>query len=763
MADISTRMSVSGLSEYKNAMNQAAQSVKTLDAQLKKADAEFKATGDKEKYMADKAKILEDRLKAQKTAAKNAQEAMKLLQKNGDTTSTTYQKLAQQLAQAETGILETSASLNQLGQSEQEAAKGADQLTASVNGIGKKISLQQVIGGINKITDGLEAAAKKAVELGKAIWTEITEQAQKADDIATKATMYDMTPEQYQAIAKVAATWGDTSVEAIMKARQRVQGKISDIADDLLGIGVDPYKNKKRILGTDQYVGEWKDWQDIFWEAGDALLNLSDQYEKSEKAQAIFGRKWEELMPMFKMGRELYEKTVASQIVADNESIAKLEELNNTIIKLQGDFESLEQEFLAGMAPALTEASKVLDDLLEKLMEYLKTPAGQEMLQKLGDAVSGLFEDLANIDPESVVNNFVSVFDKLVGSFEWITQHWSDVEKGLKAIVGVWAGGKAVSGALTIIELLNGLKGLTGGGTGIGKGALTGNGTLTASLTGIITTALKAALPVLGTITVATLAITASTVLLGASLNSSETMKEAAERGKKENAELDRFNREVAAKSTNEPLKEAHTALANWNTPQYGTTAIGELPDMQEFARRYIAFMRDFADDATMDAVSDIVFEKGEEFAEDFLSAMEAVLLNENDYTGKSQQRIVDMVDEIMYAVRERMAEEVVFIKVQPIIEAGSTMSTLATSGVAGLVSRFAGGRANGLPFVPFDGYPAVLHKGEQVVPAREVSNRSYNSNLYVENMNMSNGMDAQALATALSAQSRRISAGYGS
>ena len=111
MADISTRMSVSGLSEYKNAMSQAAQSVKTLDAQLKKADAEFKATGDKEKYMADKAKILEERLKAQKNAAKNAQEAMKLLAQNGDTTSTAYQKMAQRLAEAQTGILDTTAAI----------------------------------------------------------------------------------------------------------------------------------------------------------------------------------------------------------------------------------------------------------------------------------------------------------------------------------------------------------------------------------------------------------------------------------------------------------------------------------------------------------------------------------------------------------------------------------------------------------------------------------------------------------------------------
>ena len=74
----------------------------------------------------------------------------------------------------------------------------------------------------------------------------------------------------------------------------------------------------------------------------------------------------------------------------------------------------------------------------------------------------------------------------------------------------------------------------------------------------------------------------------------------------------------------------------------------------------------------------------------------------------------------------------------------------------------FKPGFANGLPMTPFDGW-YFLHKNETVTPAREVSNRSYNSNLYVENMHMGNGMDAQAVATALSAQNRRISAGFGS
>ena len=70
---------------------------------------------------------------------------------------------------------------------------------------------------------------------------------------------------------------------------------------------------------------------------------------------------------------------------------------------------------------------------------------------------------------------------------------------------------------------------------------------------------------------------------------------------------------------------------------------------------------------------------------------------------------------------------------------------------------------ANGLPFVPFDGYIAALHKGERVVPANQNRNYTANSNLYVETMNMNNGTDAQGLAAAMAAENRRIRAGFGS
>ena len=72
------------------------------------------------------------------------------------------------------------------------------------------------------------------------------------------------------------------------------------------------------------------------------------------------------------------------------------------------------------------------------------------------------------------------------------------------------------------------------------------------------------------------------------------------------------------------------------------------------------------------------------------------------------------------------------------------------------------GEHANGLPFVPFDGYIAALHKGERVVPASQNKSYTANSNLYVEKMYM-NGVNAQGLAAAMAAENRRVRSGFGS
>ena len=394
MADISTKMSVSGLTQYKSAMSQAAQSVKTLDAQLKQNEAQYKASGDREKYMADKAKLLEDKLKAQKSAAKSAQDALKQMRNQGvDPMSQAYQKMQQQLAQAETGMLETSAAINTLGQSEQEAAKGADQLTASVKGISKKISLDQVVNGVNKITSGLENAAKKAVELGKAFADMIMESAARGDNIATMASILQMDVVDYQKYSKVFDTLADITVQDWRRAQDKVRKAMTSPTEDqinvlrLLGVTTDTLQD----TGNGVLEPVKKDVEDVLWAVGEALrrdvksgkLSL---LEADEMANLIFGKNWANLNPLFdQFTQETFKAAVDSMNAADAESIQNLQELHDEIALLKGDLDTLQDQILAGMAPALTKAAEAIDKVLGKIMAYLQTDQGKEMLDKLGE------------------------------------------------------------------------------------------------------------------------------------------------------------------------------------------------------------------------------------------------------------------------------------------------------------------------------------------------------------------------------------------
>jgi len=725
LADISTKMSVSGLSQYKSAMSQAAQSVKTLDAQLKQNEAQYKASGDREKFMADRAKLLEDKLKAQKAAAKSASDALRQMKSQGvDPMSQAYQKMQQQLAQAETGVLETSAALNTLGQSEQEAAKGADQLTASVQGISKKISLDQVITGVNKITSGLENAAKKAVELGKAFAEMIMESAARGDNIATMASILGMDIGDYQRYQKVFDTVADITVQDWRRAQDKVRKAITSPSQDqinvfrLLGVTTDTLQD----TGNGVLEPVKKNVEDVLWDVGmairrDVKSGKLSMLEADDMANAIFGKNWANLNPLFdNFTRDTFKAALNAQNVMDDESVKKLGELNDMIIKLKGDFESLQDEIMAGMAPALTKAAEVLDDLLGKLMDYMKTEQGQAMLDRLGEAVSGLFEDLANIDPESVVNNFVSVFDKLVSSFEWISNNWTDVETGLKAIVGVWAAGKATSGALTIVQMINGLKGLTGGGAG-------GAGEIALSLGG-------------------KLAFNGIEGTLGTKIGSA-----------------------IATALTSTPMTVMIAAASIGALAHAIYTVVNEGDPLQKFLES-----------------NGMEGEKAAKVAEDMRKGYNPFDTEANArvtrgiksflQTGKWEAEPIPIPAEVEpETTAEDIAKDVGPVTIPVNLRVNMGGGAFAGGGGGGglqdyfrdtLFGSFRPGFANGLPFVPWDGYIAMLHRGERVLTERENRQYTITNNTYFGGVALHNGLEVEALTDSIAARNEKVASGYG-
>ena len=380
---VTTKLEVE-YSQFKKGMAEAAASVKTLDAELKKNEADFKATGDAEKYLANQTTLLNQKLQAQQNVAKQAEQMLLNLGKRGvSPTSVEYQRMAQRMLNAQAAMQTTQAELNNLNGKQQTAAASANDLATNVEKIGKNVSLQTLTDGLSKVTDGMEKAYRVAVRFGRAVMRSAMDATGWADDVMTRAVQYGVDAETIQRMDQVAA-YIDTDVDTIVAAKDKLS-KNREKVSELLGISTDG-----------------KTVDDVLWEAGEAIQNLGDGFDKNDYAMQIFGRGWRELLPLFEAGREQYEGLIESQNVLSNEQVQKLQEADDAFQSIQQEVNNLKREFWADNAGTII-----------------------EMLN-------------------------------------WVVDNKEAVVAALTAIAGAFAALKTAETAANIVKIVNGLKGLTG-------------------------------------------------------------------------------------------------------------------------------------------------------------------------------------------------------------------------------------------------------------------------------------------------------------
>ena len=694
------------LSAFTSGIREGQSIMKGLNAEMKATEAEFKATGNAEQMLANKTKTLNSQIQVQKGIANQAAQALKAMTEAGiDPADAAYQKLYATMMNATAGMNNAQAELNALSGSAQGAAGSADQLTTSVQNIGKKISLDQVINGIDKITSGLERAAQKAKQLGEDIWNSIMESARWADDTSTQAAMYGIDIETFQKMQKLVASGLDTTVESLLRSQQKFNKNIGEGSKEFmdtmkqLGLATEIYGGKTTEAMT-QLVTE--DQLDLFFRAGQAIMNLGDEYEKEAVAQKLFGKSWRELVPLFTDYKTVEEYTAAldKQRVVDEEIVEAGADLNDKIGELKGNFDTLKNDVLLSLAPALTDAADALNGLLTSVLDYLEKPEGKQMLQDLGTAVSGLFDDLSKIDPQQVVEGFTGVFSTIIDGLQWLEQNSGTVITALEGIVIGWGALKLTGGALEIAKLIQGISGLSGAGAEA-AGAAAG-----ASWGSAFASAVAAAAPWL--------------VGLYTMLNPSETAGN--------NQDLLWANGQL----TQEGVNWWNNNMDIWNAR---TFAVGN---------RYGSLSTILGDQEALDIMLNPTISDEEVFKQ----------LEE-----KLGMKPLDIpYDLITTTTAEDLASQVGTVQIPAVLVYDGS-----SHGAGGLGGAVLEQRANGWPYVPYDGMLASLHKGEQVVPAREVQSRNYNSNLYVESMIMNNGSDAAGLASAMAAAQRRAMSGFGS
>lgn len=447
-SNVNVKMGVTGVAQFKSAMKDSQAAVRTLDAELKKNEQQYRLTGDAETYMQQKSDLLRQQIEQQREVVRQAEQALDAMRKNGvDPTSRAFQDMQRSLAQAQGSLMGMQADLNNVGTAAGTAQSEAGGMATTLREMNRNVKFDALNKGIDGITSKLKSAAAAAWSFGQKMLTATLGAGEWADQLATEAAMYQVSPEDLQRM-RYTARLIDTDVDAIIDARNRFKKNKAAEGAEFMGIFAD-----EDVFGGG-YDIRAKNWEDAFWDTGEAILAMSDAEEQEAYAQRAFGRGWHELIPLFSAGREEYEKMNASWNVVSDKNLKKLTDMDDEVQKMSANWETLQNTFLATLASTLTPLLEKLNTFLGKFNEYLESEEGQQKMEEFGNALSGLFSGLLELDPEAVMGAIKDAIDGIVGAFRWIDQHKGDIVTALKAIGEAFIGMKLLSFATNLAQIV---------------------------------------------------------------------------------------------------------------------------------------------------------------------------------------------------------------------------------------------------------------------------------------------------------------------
>ena len=378
MAGVNVKMGVTGVSDFKRSMGDAQAAVKSLNEALKLNESQLKLNGNQELYFKNKVTLMKDAIAAQTEVVKNAEAALRAMREKGiEPSSKEFQTMQANVYKASTKLTDMRTALQEVESGAEGAETGLNGTNEAINGIDRNKAWSNVAEGLGKVTDALERGARAAVSFGKKILSNVKDATGWADDLKTLSDQTGINVEDLQKMDKVAELI-DTDVDAIIAAKKRMSkaaaGEGRETIAELFGINVTGQESP----------------DDLFWNIGEALIGMGDAFDKESAAQKVFGRNWNELLPLFKMGREEYERMLSEQSYLTEDQVEKLGKADDAIKTMEQQIADLKRQFWADNADTITSLLQWLVDNKDKVVAALTVIGSGFGLLKLAEVAANL-------------------------------------------------------------------------------------------------------------------------------------------------------------------------------------------------------------------------------------------------------------------------------------------------------------------------------------------------------------------------------------
>ena len=316
--------------------------ISNTQKQLKDVEKLLKLDPKNTELLAQKQRLLGEQIKNTSSKLETLKQAQANMDTNGvDKNSEQYMALQREIISTEHEIKnlksasqETSAAMSGVAQAAEKISKGAQKVADATRGI--STAAAGALGAIG----------------GLAIKT-----AQSADELNTMAKQTGFSVEELQKF-QYASDLVDVSLSDITGAATKLKKAVSSDSKELADLGVQ----------TKNADGSFRDINDIFYDALEALGKIENETERDAAAMAIFGKSADSLAGIVDDGgkalKELGKEAEDMGLIMSKETVDSLNEVNDSIDKLKAQAK-------ARLAETGAKAMKVLTPVLEKLLNLI--------------------------------------------------------------------------------------------------------------------------------------------------------------------------------------------------------------------------------------------------------------------------------------------------------------------------------------------------------------------------------------------------------